>query len=584
MDSMDNGAEQSERSLRKDAVDPSLDHLRFSTLFEPLGADVYRSVMNRLTRRTYKEQEVILQEEGSGQELFFLVEGRVKIVHCTKSGAELMINLLHPGDFFGEMELIDGRSRTSRVVAEDDCVVYCLEKAGFAELSEANQAFALRLMQVLSIRLRSLKQTFIAELERNEQRQKKEETKLNLIIDAAQIVNSTLELHELVDVILETSLRLLDADRGTVYIMDEKQNELWSLIYKGPEQIKIKLHPGQGIAGYVGAIGDTVNIPDAYLDHRFNPEVDRLSGYRTKTILCLPMKNREGKIIGVFQLLNKHTGAFTTEDEQLLSAFSIHAAIAVENARLYAQERERVAMEKDLLAAQEVQKTLLPRRIPKVSGFQFAASSIPAKNVGGDLYDFITIDEKRIAFCLGDVTGKGLPASLLMANAQATLRSNTYSDITPRQCIERSNVLLYNTTAPDKFVTLFYGVIDTRDGSLTYTNAGQEHPMLIGRDGSVKRLSAGGIPLGLLGSAPYNEERIVPDVGDVIVLFSDGITEAANASNELWGEEALASVIEGSRLEEPQVILERILDAVRLHAGAAPQWDDMTLMVIKCTA
>jgi len=562
-------------------MDTSLKRLRYNTLFEHIDNEEFQLLLKKLQRCTYRKDEVILEENVHGDNLYLLVKGRVKIFHHTRIGDDLLLAFLHPGDFFGDSELIDGRNRSSRVVAVDDCVVYTLTKHDFDILVSKNHEFIVRLMQVLSMRLRGLKHTFIAELERNHDKAAKEYNKLKQIIEATQVVNSTLELNELLNVILETALRLLDVDRGTVYLIDEKRNELWSLIFKGPEQIKIKLQIGQGIAGYVAATGDTVNIPDAYLDHRFNPDVDKKSGYHTKTILCMPMKNREGKVIGVFQLLNKRSGKFTIEDEQIISAISIPATISVENARLYAQERQKIAMEKDLIAAMEVQKTLLPKMTPNMKGFQFAAKSIPAKNVAGDLYDFIAIDEHRVAICLGDVTGKGLPASLLMANTQATIRSNTFAKVTPKQCLERSNTLLFNTIAPEKFVTLFYGIVDAERCTISFSNAGQENPILVTNGKIGKRLIAGGIPLGLIECFLYQEETIALKKDDVVILFSDGVTEAMNVNNECFCEERLIAVINECYSKSPEEIVEKILEAVQEHAGSNPQWDDITVMVIK---
>lgn len=563
-------------------MDPFINRLRYSTLFENIDSDAFDAVVKKLRLHKFSKEDVILSAEGPGTELFLLVEGRVKILHRTRTGEELLLALLHPGDFFGDAELIDGRDRTSAVVAVDDCVVYGLAKADFDALIESNHPFTYRLMQVLSIRLRGLKRTFIAEMDRNMERLKVDNIRLQQIIEASQAVNSKLELNDLLNVILETSLHMLDADRGTVYLIDEKKNELWSLIMKGPESIKIQLQMGQGIAGYVAATGDTVNIPDAYLDHRFNPDVDRQSGYRTKTILCMPMKNRDGKIIGVFQLLNKNNGIFTAEDEQIIAAFSVHAAIALENARLYAEERQKIAMEKDLIAAMEVQRTLLPASAPKFRNFECAAKSLPAQNVAGDLFDFIKIDDHRLAICLGDVTGKGLPASLLMANTQATVRSNTSVDITPRSCMERSNDLLHNTIASDKFVTMFYGIIDTQKKTLTYCNAGQENPMHIANGRVLNRLTTGGIPLGLLAGFSYQQGEVPLKEGDMLVIFSDGVTEAVNESNKRFGEEKLFEVILNHDKASSGELVDAIIQAVKNHAGSAAQWDDITVMVIQC--
>jgi sigma-B regulation protein RsbU (phosphoserine phosphatase) len=355
-------------------------------------------------------------------------------------------------------------------------------------------------------------------------------------------------------------------------------------VLKGDQHIDIRMPTGSGIAGYVAATGDTLNIPDAYFDPRFNPEIDKISGYRTRSILCMPMKNKDGVIIGVFQLLNKHAGTFTADDENILDALSVHAAIALENARLHEQEQQKIAMEKELLAAREVQLMLIPKRMPEVAGFDFAATSIPAREVGGDLFDFIARQQDQLAVCLGDVSGKGLAASLLMANVQGTLRDQALSDGSAAECVRRSNRLLYRSTGSEKFVTLFYAVLNTASGSLTYCNAGHERPFLLGAKGSTRRLERGGIVLGIVEEFPFEEDTVSLKPGELCVVFSDGISEAINRAGEQFGEERIEAVLREHLLRPAIVIRDRLIDAVRDHAGGEPQADDITVVIVKRTA
>jgi len=215
------------------------------------------------------------------------------------------------------------------------------------------------------------------------------------LIEAAKIVNSTLDLNKLLNIIAETALKNVGADRGTLYLVDASRQELWSKVINDPALDEIRLPLGKGIAGYVAVTGDIVNIAEAYSDPRFNPEYDKKTGYLTKTILCMPLRNKDGNIIGVFQLLNKRSATFDLDDISFIEALSVHAAIAVENARLYAQEREKIALEKEFIAAREVQLSLVPKHLPSMPNFSFAACTIPATEVGGDYYDFIKLDENR---------------------------------------------------------------------------------------------------------------------------------------------------------------------------------------------
>jgi phosphoserine phosphatase RsbU/P len=556
------------------------ERLRRNILFEVLSDKSFARISGRLEVRSYPAGEVILEDETNGEELYLLVDGRVRIMKITRTGAERLLAFLHPGDFFGELELVDGRPRSARVIAGDDCAVYVLHRADFDLLLAEDHAFAIRLLQVLSLRLRALNNHFISELEQNARRTSRELKKLEQLIEASKVLNSTLDLDKLLDIILETALRIVDGDRGTVYLIDAEKNILWSKIFKGAEKTRIELPIGRGIAGYVAATGEALNITDAYLDPRFNPEVDRQTGYQTRTILCMPMKNRDGVIIGVFQLLNKHRGVFTADDESFLTALSVHAAIAIEKARLYEEEKMLTAMREEMRLAASIQHDLLPKSSPVIPGYDVAGISVPALTVGGDYYDFIPVDEHRWAVCLGDVTGKGLPAAMLMANVQATLRGQTMSGCSPKECLVRSNRLLFRSTPPDKFVTLFYGVLDIRTGEFTYVNAGQDPPVLVSGAGT-ERLRVGGIVLGIMDGFHYEEATVKLAKDDVIVVYTDGLTEAINGRRVQYGEKRLVRLIESKRHLPAGKIVGDIVKTIGTYSRTQPQADDITLVAIR---
>lgn len=559
----------------------TLERLRHNILFENVDDEVFAGVRPKLVERQFQPDEVILEDEGLGEHLYFIVDGRVKIAKRTKYGEEILIALLHHGDCFGELELIDGRPRTSRIVAMERCTVYTMHKTEFERLMHECSPFAVRLLQLLSIRLRALNFHFVQELHRSAERSVTELNKLQRLIEAAEVVNSTLELDKLLSLILEIALRIVEADRGTLYLIDEQKHELWSKILKGSTLVEIRLPVGKGIAGYVAATGDTLSIPDAYLDQRFNPEFDEKTGYRTKTILCMPMRNKDQKIIGVIQLLNKLNGPFTPEDENFINALSLQSSIAIENARLYEQERQKIAMEKDLLAAREVQMSLLPKKSPKIDQYDIAATTIPAQLVGGDYFDFIPVSSERMALCLGDVSGKGLAASLLMVNLQATLRGLAERVSTPKEWVQQCNRLMYYNTASDKFVTLFFALLDYQRHQFSFCNAGHNPPLLFNRQGEPRQLTTGGIVLSIMEQYDFEDETITLFPGDVVVMYSDGITEAVNNAQEQYGEQRLVDTLSSVRTEPSQVILEHVVQSVNTFAAGTPQTDDMTLLVLK---
>jgi len=319
------------------ASSPFLSALQQNILFRDVEPRIIRKSLSHFTSRTIPAGDLIFDEYSKGRDLYLLCSGRVRIKKYTKFGVESLLAVLHPGDFFGEISLIDGFPRSARAEAMDECSVLILTAEKFRGLVNTNRQVALNLLHNLALRLRTMDQTFVMELGRNALASKNKLDKLSMLIEASKVVNSAIDLDVLLGVILDVASRSIGADRGTLYLLDRKADELWSKVAQGDGMVEIRLPIGKGLAGYVARTGEVVNITDAYSDPRFNPEIDRKSGYSTRTVLCMPMRNKNGEIIGVIQLLNKRIGHFGPEDEAFIEALSVHAAIALENARM-AQE------------------------------------------------------------------------------------------------------------------------------------------------------------------------------------------------------------------------------------------------------
>jgi len=290
----------------------------------------------------------------------------------------------------------------------------------------------------------------------------------------------------------------------------------------------------------------------------------------------------KSQLRGVLTVYNKREqGLFTEEDQRLLAIIAGQSAQVVENARLYEAEQALLKVREELRLASTIQTDLLPKGAPPVPGYDIAGKSVPAQLVGGDYFDFIPMGETRYSICLGDVSGKGLPASLLMANLQATLRGQTLLDASPSVTVQRANRLLYLSTSSDKFVTLFVGFLDPVAHTLSYTNAGHESPFLLRANGESSRLTTGGVVLSILEEFAFEEESVALGPGDLLVIYSDGVTEAINPDERAFGEQLLSTILHESRNETSATIIERIIASVNSHAGTAPQMDDMTIVVIK---
>jgi sigma-B regulation protein RsbU (phosphoserine phosphatase) len=240
-----------------------------------------------------------------------------------------------------------------------------------------------------------------------------------------------------------------------------------------------------------------------------------------------------------------------------------------------------IRLQEEFRLARSIQNNLLPKTQPDLPGYDIAGGTIPARSVGGDYYDFIPLSDTRVALCLGDVSGKGMPAALLMAHLQAAVRGQTLLKVSPSRCLGHSNTLLYHSTDVDRFATCFYGILDAEEHCLCYANAGHEHPLLFRGGGDRESLDKGGIVLGILEEASYSEADIPVGPGDVLVIYSDGITDAADGGEEEFGLERLQAIIDRNRHVSAQELVRCIIGEVEKYAGDTPQTDDMTLVVIK---
>ena len=320
------------------ANNPALiEKIRSNILFEGVEQAILTPMFAKMQETQHRAGELIFEDGSETGCLYLVLSGTVRIAKKMKFGTEVVLAIIHERDFFGEMELIDNRSKSAAAIAQTDCTLVPLCRGDFDRLVKIAPAFQQSLLRMLSIRLRTIDDVVILQCERFNEAAQRQVEKMHKLIEASKSVNSSLDVDKLLGIILQSATSAVNADRGTVYLIDDVKQELWSKVLQGKSMVEIRLPIGKGIAGFVAATGETINIPDAYADPRFNPEVDKRTGYTTKTILCMPMKNKDGKIIGVFQLLNKLGASFSKDDEELLGALSIHASIAVENAQLAQQ-------------------------------------------------------------------------------------------------------------------------------------------------------------------------------------------------------------------------------------------------------
>ncbi len=275
-------------------------------------------------------------------------------------------------------------------------------------------------------------------------------------------------------------------------------------------------------------------------------------------------------------------GDYTKGDLEFLYALGNLACVSIENARLFQETLEKQRMEDELAIAREIQQGLLPQSLPKIPGFDIAAINVSSKQVGGDYYDVVSRADREYVIAIGDVSGKGTPAALLMANVQAAMRALSSMSLPLSEATARINDLTTDNTGMGRFITFFWGVLNAETKELCYVNAGHNPPFLVHTDGSIQRLEAGGMILGMMKTVtPYSEGRVTLDSGDVLFLFTDGVSEAMNAEDVDFTEELLLEVVKSARGKSSQDIIQNVRDAVNGHTRGTPQSDDITMLVVK---
>ena len=404
------------------------------------------------------------------------------------------------------------------------------------------------------------------------------------LVEASHSLHSTLDQDELFGILLATAAKAVDAERGTVYVMSADGKEIWSHVVSGAQKIEIRLPLGKGIAGTVAKTGETIRIDDPYADSRFDPSVDKRLGFRTRSILCAPIRNRDGRIVGVFQLLNRRVGHFEQSDVEYLDALSIHAALAIENAVLHKSSIEKERQDREIKVAQDIQRALLPANSDlEVGAFRIAGRNELCEDASGDYYDFIELEDGRVVIAVGDVSGHGLGSALVMASARAFLRAFTKTVPELAHGMTMMNDFLSRDMTNGKFMSLFVGILDPRTSILSWSSAGHNPPMHYrAATKDFLRLDATCPVLGVVQGVPFDRgEDVKIAKGDVLLLYTDGATEAPSPTGELFGEDRLEDVIKRAAGEDVHGMLDAVSRAITKWTGGAPNRDDITLLAVR---
>ncbi|HXC42719.1 MAG TPA: GAF domain-containing protein [Candidatus Dormibacteraeota bacterium] len=401
---------------------------------------------------------------------------------------------------------------------------------------------------------------------------------LGLLNDIARELSSILNLDELLSRVAELLRKLIDYQMFSILLLDssgEKLQHRFSLRFNENIHLKHEVPLGRGLVGHAAQSGQAILVPDVTKDPRYvegNPE--------TRSELAVPLIYKD-KVIGVLDLEHTRRGFFTDDHRRTMMTLAAQVAIAIENARLYEEiARQERRLERDLALARELQMRLLPQARPKLAHLDVAAKFIPARAIGGDLYDFIPYSLSRLGIVIGDVSGKGAPAAIYAALVSGILRSHAPIEPGPAEMLKAVNMSLAERRIEAQFVSLIYAVWEDENSTLLVSNSGLPRPVYV-HDGKNQVIEATGLPLGLFDDADYDEFTFRMKPGDMFVFFSDGILDARNRKGELLGRGRVEKIIEDCAGKSADCVVDSLFKAAAEHSAGVEAFDDQTVVAIK---
>jgi len=401
---------------------------------------------------------------------------------------------------------------------------------------------------------------------------------LQLLNNISRELSSELVLNNLLRKIGTLTKPLIDYHRFSILLSDEKTRSLDTVIsLKQDERLpdRCSVGHGQGIVGAAVDLRKTLVVPDVSKDSRYinsNPE--------TCSEMVVPLVYHD-RVIGVIDLESPHLNYFTEDHARLLSTLAPQIAIAIENARLYDEVvRSEARLERDLSRARDIQLHIMPALCPAIQGLEICCRFLPARELGGDLYDFLKFGKDRHLLTIGDVSGKGAPAALYGAMTMGILRSLAPLRLSPRDLLRQLNVMLMERQIEGHFVSLACALWEPRSQAVHLVNAGMPLPVLV-RKGESRAIRVEGIPLGLLGNTEYEETIVELEKGDLLAFFSDGLVEAANPDHEEFGARSLEEVLRKNAERPTGEILEAVFAEITRYEAGEARRDDQTLLLVR---
>jgi sigma-B regulation protein RsbU (phosphoserine phosphatase) len=411
--------------------------------------------------------------------------------------------------------------------------------------------------------------------------------RLDLLYRLSQTFNSSLDLDQVLNRVMDEVIAATRAERGFV-MLREPDGRLSFRVARGMERETIddpQFQISRSVVERVADEGQPVLTSDAQSDDRFSMR-HSIQVLGLRSILCVPLKIKE-RVSGVVYVDNRlQAGIFLPGDLELLASIASSAAIAIENARLYQVAVEKGRLERELQVARQVQASLLPRETPRIPGWEFAARWQPAREVAGDYYDFIPVDEGRLGLVIGDVSDKGMAPALFMALTRSIVRASMGHAPSPADGIAHANRLLCADSTGGMFVTLFCALLCPGQGEVTYVNAGHNPPLFVQQGGEgepvqLTRLPRTGMALGVLPEAPLEQRTVRLEPGDLLLLYTDGVVDALNTRGQAFGMEHLEQVLREQGGRPAVDVINALERAIVEFTGATAQFDDIAMVAVR---
>ncbi len=399
-----------------------------------------------------------------------------------------------------------------------------------------------------------------------------------LLYEVSKTLSSTLDIDEVLRQIMESLQSVVGYVAGGIFLIDEENGDIntaHSVGYVPGYEKLFHLKIGQGLAGWTAKTGEAVIIPDVSKDDRY---LDTNPG--TKSEIVAPIKI-DGRIIGVINLESNKVSAYDRNSLDLITAFASHAAISIERAYLHDKLLENKRLEEQLAIGRQIQLSFLPKKNPVIDGYDISGINIPSEEVGGDYFDFLKIIDNQTGIAIADVSGKGIPASLIMASFRASLIAEIRNNYAIRVICRKVNSLLCESVEQGNYVTAFYGVLDSKNDIFTFSNCGHDQPILLHQNGDVEFLKEGGLALGIMPDKEYEERPIYLRSGDLIFFYTDGVTEVNNDEGQAFSVDLLVKILQEFRSLPAHEIQSKIFERVKDFASDSFVFDDLTMIVLK---